>query len=421
MADNGHLLTGADHFHLLIDRQMRQRGLAGNISRMHLELVARADIAVLADALQKDATLQRVSRLRLKYRWPVAPKWMEVDDASPAVFTHDGISTESFRALMNSALAATSVPVRIDLCALDDGARHVIISMHHALFDHRGMMLFLRALAEVRQTGQFFILQEKRNNISDFADAVRGMFSAIGSGGWKLGTLAEKTTTVSEAPVFHEFQLTEEQTIGSDAAARAAGSRPGRSAFYLAVTLVALRELLDRRGHQAPYFWVPVPHDMRRRGGEGHLVGNDLSFLFFKLMREDLQSVELAVAAIQRQLTAQIRKGSLHHQAAVQRVLRFIPFWLMNAMVGLTTGGRISTLAFSDLGEERSPLGSFLGEEILHMSHIPPVPVPPGLSVVFLREKGKQRMVFGGFHQILSPAEMQFFQTRVLSLITAQT
>lgn len=417
MAENGHQLTGADHFHLLIDRQMRQRRLSGNISRFHLRLALDADMSRLADALRSDSTLHRVSRLRLRHRWPFAPKWVEADDPTSAVFEHNDTSKVELDALINASVELTSVPVRIDLCILDNGDKHLLIAMHHALFDHRGMMLFLRSIAGGTAPHRFFIAQSSIDSWTDFQDAVRGMFSAIGSGGWKLATLADKTTTVSEAPVFHELELSEEQTIGSDAAARAAGSRPGRSAFYLAATLVALRELLDRRGDQAPYFWVPVPHDMRRRGGEGHLVGNDLSFLFFKLMREDLRTVELAVAAIQKQLTAQIRKGSLHHQAAVQRVLRFMPFWLMNAMVGLTTGGRISTLAFSDLGEEREPLRYFLGEEILHMAHIPPVPVPPGLSVVFLRENGKLRVVFGGFHPIMPPAEMQFLSDRISSLI----
>lgn len=157
---------------------------------------------------------------------------------------------------------------------------------------------------------------------------------------------------------------------------------------------------------------------MRRRGGEGHLVGNELSFLFFKLLREDLDTVEHAVVAIQHQLTEQVRKGSLRYQAAVQRAFRFIPFWLMNAMVGLTTGGRVSTLAFSDLGEERYPVTSFRGERVLRTSHVPPVPSPPGLSVVFLRESGSQRVVFGSYPEVLTSEEMQLLPGRISRLLT---
>jgi hypothetical protein len=419
MGGNGHLLTGADHFHLLIDRQMRQKGLPGNISRFHLQLAHSADLGRLADALRNDPTLNRVSRLRLQHCWPNAPKWLETGDVSDAAFLHSGISLGSFGStVLNASVSATSIPVRIDLCALDDGSKHLVISMHHALFDHRGMRLFLRSLADGTAPAQFFIFHGKRKWASEVAGAVRGMLSALGSGGWRLAALADKSTAISGQPIFYDIGLTEEETVRSDASAHAAGSRPGRSAFYLAATLVALRELLDARGRHPPYFWVPVPHDMRRRGGEGHLVGNDLSFLFFKLLREDQLTVGQAVAAIQRQLTGQVRKGVLHHQAAVQRAFRFIPFWLMNAMVGLTTGGRVSTLAFSDLGEERDPVTSFRGEEVLRSSHIPPVPFPPGLSVVFLRDNGRQRLVLGCYGEVIPGQEMEVFRDRLRCLLT---
>lgn len=418
MGGNGHPLTGADHFHLLIDRQMRQRGLAGNISRYHLQLAPTADMNSLADALRKDATLNRVSRLRLRLRWPTAPEWVEVDDASEAVFVHEGISRKTFDStVLNASVSALSVPVRIDLCSLDDGSKHVAVSMHHALFDHRGMRLFLRSLADGTQPKQFFISPEKRKWPLEVADALRGMFAALGSGGWCLATLADRSTRISGQPIFHEMELTEAETSRSDAAAQAAGSRPGRSAFYLAATLVAVRELLDGRGKHPPYFWVPVPHDMRRRGAEGHLVGNDLSFLFFKLQREDLDTADKAVTAIRQQLTEQVRKGSLRHQAAIQRAFRYIPFWLMNAMVGLTTGGRVSTLAFSDLGEERSPVTSFLGEQVMRMSHIPPVPFPPGLSVVFMRNGGCTKVVIGHLPEVLNGAEASELCARMGQLL----
>jgi hypothetical protein len=418
MASAGHPLTGADHFHLLIDRQMRQKGLPGNISRIHLHLAASADLVALREGLETDPTLKRVAHLRLHHHWPSLPKWTETNEPSHAVFHHGNLSQEMFRdKVLNSSLAATSVPVRIDLCMWNDGSKHLVLSMHHALFDHRGMTMFLHAIATGQFDGPFFIQMQKKSWKSDASDALQGMFTALGSAGWLLATLASAGLRPQRKAELHELSLSIAETTVVDANALELGAGPGRSAFYLGAALVALREILDVRGQRPPYFWFPVPHDMRRKGGAGHLVGNDLSFLFFKVRREDLVSVRQASAAVQSQLTQHVRKGALRHQAALQRVFRRIPFWLMNAMVGLTTGGRVSSLAFSDLGEEKNPIKSFLGEEVLRVDHIPPVPFPPGLSVVFKREAGKLRLILAHLPEVIPHEECQRMADRVVSLL----
>ncbi|MFM1874534.1 MAG: hypothetical protein RL266_271, partial [Bacteroidota bacterium] len=51
-------LSGSDYFHLLVDRKMLRHGLAGNISRIHLELDEHADLHGLAERLQHNEHLQ---------------------------------------------------------------------------------------------------------------------------------------------------------------------------------------------------------------------------------------------------------------------------------------------------------------------------------------------------------------------------
>ncbi|MCF8256014.1 MAG: hypothetical protein K9J06_00555 [Flavobacteriales bacterium] len=423
MASAGQPLTGADHFHLLIDRQMRQKGLPGNISRIHLRLAPSADLMALAEMLEQNPTLNRVAHLRLHHRWPALPKWIGTSADSPDIFIHRDLPEEMFQSkVLNGPVGATTVPVRIDLCAWNDGSKHLVVSMHHALFDHRGMTLFLQSLATGQSDGQLFIRSQRRPWRSEAMDALHGMFSALGSAGWNLATLAPKHLRPTEAALHREISFSIEDSGRMDLAAQQHGAGPGRSAFYMAVVLVALRELLESRGERPPYFWFPVPHNMRRKGANGHLIGNELAFLFFKIGREALFTVPQAVAAIQMQLNTQIRKGSLGHQAALQRVFRRVPFWMMNAMVGLTTGGRVSSLAFSDLGEERNPLQEFLGVPVQGMAHIPPVPCPPGLSVVFKREAGQLRLIVAYLPQALADEECATLMGRIrVLLLTPRT
>lgn len=418
MAKTGHQLTGSDHFHLLIDRQMRQRGLPGNISLIHLHLSPLADLTKLREKLEADPTLGRIRHLRLRHNWPFIPQWVETDDDSPAIFIHNDISQQHFNHhVLNSTLRADSVPVRVDLCTHADGSKHLVIAMHHALFDHHGMMLFVRALASGNSPSKFFIGENKVTWHEETSGALRGMLTALGSGGWRLATLAPASRRLTSHAHFVEMTFTQQETLLLDDAAAQSGSRPGKSIFHLAVTLVALRELMEERGQRPPYFWVPVPHDMRRKGAEGHLVGNDLSFFFYKVQRENLSSVSDAVASILEQLNTQVRKGVLRHQASLQRVFRRIPFWMMNGMVGLTTGGRVSSFAFSDLGEERNPIRLCLGEAVTAISHYPPVPFPPGLSVVFGRNDGCAKFVLGHLPEVLNERETARLAGRMRELL----
>ena len=54
-------LSGSDYFHLLVDRKMLRNGLAGNISRIHLQLSKSADLSALESKLRKNETLNSVS------------------------------------------------------------------------------------------------------------------------------------------------------------------------------------------------------------------------------------------------------------------------------------------------------------------------------------------------------------------------
>lgn len=321
--------------------------------------------------------------------------------------------------LLNLPLTATASPVRVDLCSFSDGSKYMVIAMHHSLFDHKGMVLFVHLLATGADADEFFMPQARNSFWQEAGQALQGMIAALGSGGWRLATLASPALRPTSTAIFAHIDLTLAETDRMADNARKSGSRFGKSVFYLAVTMVAFREMMEQRGQQVPYLWVPVPHDMRRKGTEGHLVGNDLSFFFFKVKRADLQTVNAAVTAIDTQMRAQVRKGSLRHQAALQRVFRIIPLWLMNAMVGLTTGGRVSSFAFSDLGEQNNELRSFLGNEVVDTAHYPPVPFPPGLSVVFAQRSNGLKIVLGYLPDAINAAEIKTLRIRIRHLLTA--
>ena len=214
----GHPLSGADHFHLLIDRQMRQKGLPGNISRIHLQLAPDADLHALKQRLEHDPTLRRVQRLRIHLRWPLMPRWEE-DAATnvPPVVIHPVLSPQQFDlAVMNAPVPPRHCLVRIDLATQTDGSHHAVIAMHHALFDHRGMMLFLAALDSGTAPAQFFAPEAATSTWADMTAAFRATLFALASGGRRLATLVDRHTRPTATVRYHNLHLTTEETAQAD-------------------------------------------------------------------------------------------------------------------------------------------------------------------------------------------------------------
>ncbi len=417
-----HFLSGSDYFHLLLDKQMRQRGLPGNISRIHLHLAPSANLESIAAQLRANATLTQVYRLRIHQQLFRIPQWIET--ASPltsAVVLHPNLSPEAFeREVMQAIVPEREQLVRIDLAQTTDGAHHAVVAMHHVLFDHKGMQLFLSALAQTNHADSptsFFAASATTSTWTDLAQAFRATLFAFRSGGWKLASLIHRNTPLHSPAHYLTIPLTEAETTHADTLAMQCGGASGRSAFYLAALLMAVRHVFAQRKQHPPYYWVPVPHDMRKKGATGHLVGNALSFFYFKVYDHQLISLTDAVAAIQQQMVEQVRKQQPLQLAALLRVFRRVPLPLMHAMMSLSSGGRVSTFAFSDLGQQRNNLNRFCGADVLKTTHVPPVPCPPGLSAVISRHDGQQCIAFAYMPQAISHEEVTLLLNKYKLLI----
>jgi hypothetical protein len=86
-------------------------------------------------------------------------------------------------------------------------------------------------------------------------------------------------------------------------------------------------------------------------------------------------------------------------------------------MVDLPSLGRWSSFGFSDLGDlDRMPT-TFTGRPVLEVLHLPPVPAPPGLSVVVGRERGALLLVLGYDGRALNEDEAERFASSLRALL----
>ncbi len=413
-------LSGSDYFHLLIDRKIKQFGLAGNISRVHLELDQSSDLNAVANALLRNPALKKAASVQYKLNWPFAPFWkLEQRELKCVQILKLDSRKELESETLNKPLDNENGLVSIDLCEVSDGSKHVIISMHHALFDYQGMVNFVHALNGSFEGGDFADLES-----SAFLKSCRNFWSMtfymLSKGASNLGSLLRSRKSNSGLPRYDSIQLTDEESKQVEQNAWSAGSRIGTSAYLIACVGRSVNHILEKRGENAPYLFFSTPHNQRKLGTKGHLFSNRLSFLFFKLSSTNLNSNSTSVEAINHQLKAQIKERITEKYSGLMDSLRYVPLFIYEQMVNLSSNGKLASFGFSDLGKDQLAMDSFCGERVLGICQYPPVPSPPGFNVAVDRSNQKFEFVFAYVDEAISELEMEqfkiYFRDRLLGV-----
>lgn len=409
-------LSGSDHFHLLIDRKMKRVGLAGNISRIHFQLADTADLSAMEQQLRNNAMLMEVQNVRYQLRWPLLPKWTAAEHQTESVFLHYGLSEESFdKIVLNREVNNLKSLVAIDLCELENGSKHAVISMHHVLFDFQGMMNFVHGLNGTF-SGNLFPETAKVSAWEIIRDSLQMTVYMLSRSVWKLGSLVRKNQPV-DSPTYRSMHFTEAETSAIEKNAWNAGSRIGISSFLLAATGKSVSEILHSREEKPPYLWFSVPHNQRKLGSAGHLISNQLSFLFFKLNAEEIRSTKESVGSLNTQLKEQIRNQTVMKYSHLMDGMRMIPLWIYEQMVDVTSKGKLSSFGFSDLGTDQLTFTEFLGASVKTVFRYPPVPTPPGFNVTTIRSEGMLILTLAYGSDLLTEQEIDGMESSIRSTL----
>jgi len=416
-------ITGADNFQLLLDRHMRKQGQQGNVVRLELRLAPSADLEQLRGHVQRNGIFMLVRRIRLARPIARAPYWYQDKgaDLPGGVEVRTAMDRADFEAVvLNRDLSLATGAAFIDLVAFNDGSKSLVISAHHALFDQRGMMNLARVLdPEGPGMGGEALFPEPSPEPwpKRLKHAVQVMFYMLGSPFWYLARLWVKGRPPQSGTRTRVLRFSASDTQIVDQQAWAQGARLGRSHYHLAATTMALRTVFMQRRERHPYFWVSMPLSRRPRGVRGHLLSNQLSFVFVRLHDQALGSVATSVASINEQIKEQIAAGLPAKYVSLLEVLRHIPLWWFGAMVNLPMRGAYASFAFSDIGEDHDELRTFAGVDVLEVLNYPPAPCPPGLTITFMRHAGELKVVLASVEEAISAQEMDLFERQLNALL----
>lgn len=393
---------------------MRNHSQSGNVVRLRLDFDGRFDDGTFQQSLNANGNLQTLNSLKLvRYNFGT-PQWRLPRSLVPvALNIHQNLSDDEFELkILNRDIVPSSDPLlHFDLVYFEGERSSLVLSAHHAIADQRGMMNIIKlsgipgdeALHILPKTGVPGLFRQ-------LSDTVISTLFILRSHPRSMATLVKPMQKEASPARFRVIKFTNEETIAIDKNAVGMGASLVKVPFYLAATARAVNKILQTRDITEVVYWMPVPQDQRLRGSSGGMPANHLSFLFFRICSVQLENLKQAVEILTKQMKYQIRRGIPLRYSNLMAFFRRMPLGVYLKMINLPSGGAVSSFSYSDLGEIGSEYRNFLSVKVKDIINYPPVPYPPGLTIVFMRFNGALRVVIGFVEEAADGVEINMLE-----------
>ena len=188
--------------------------------------------------------------------------------------------------------------------------------------------------------------------------------------------------------------------------------------FLLAVSVLSMHRIFSARGITGADYVVSIGIDMRSpEMVEKQIFFNNLSFFMLKISAYKSDDLTFILNSIKSQIYDQVRSGMLKDFIEAAMLLRITPLALLSRLISLPLKGSISSFGFSYLGETAFKSNKFMGQEVINLTHMPRVPVPPGIGIFFQKFRGKFNAVLSYKQELLSDDEANLILLTLKSVL----
>lgn len=412
--------SGSDQFQLLLDRQMKAYGSPGNIGRILLEVKGDFLPLLLEDNLNSQIA-KEIYQLRYRYRWlREGSYWVNEQHGGSCNLARHEIKQEK---LLDHLPMSEFDLQKSKLYKLywisHKNKQYIMLAWHHLLFDARGAEHFIKFLAgvideidpaECFPTFQKIAVKDAMLGARDFKAYL------MREKGLPIDTLIR--TPMANPPVLRYktilFSETDTQAIHEHASSLI---RLMKSPFYLACCATVVRSIMEKRNIDFTSLLMPVPQDQRKRGSIKPLVGNSISYLFFRLKKEEFDSLEAIVKNLSAQMMEQVKIKLPAKYAGMMHVFKRTPLSFYNYLTKGPTKGKFASFFFSDTGVSTVDKVDDNPIEILDMIHLPPPNTFPGLTIVFSQFLKQIKITVCHTEDTLTTEEFDYFQDKIKELL----
>ncbi len=422
-------LSGADCFHLVLDKHAKKHGAGGNVMRKIFYFSNALEFTRIESLLKSSAIIYWLCNIKLKYGTPVSPPfWKYIDEGREIILLEHQVINESEipENILNRNITVTSERfIEADLIYYPSGACAFVLSWNHILLDAKGTSLLFEHLNQLSENKaqSFDILFPDIEKKHSIVAHIRNMYkikkfvrisatapvSSVAYSATKAGDGKTSTKVIS-------FNADETKQIHENALK--SGSRFGPTLYLVACCSHVIHKLNQQR-NKAGDLWIPVPYDGRLRGAAGPVISNSVSFLFYRIPQSELSTVLQTVTCLSKQMTEQIKNEIPRKYSMFLKMMRHAPLWLYYFLIYNTNRGVFASFLYTSTGDNFNDLKSLFGETIKNINMIPALTYPPGLTFVFLKHDELLNLNIAYSPEIINNNELVLIEEKIKKVLLA--
>ncbi len=420
-------LSGADCFHLVLDKHAKKHGAGGNVMRKIFYFNNPLQLDKIGTILKSSPIIYWLCNIKLVPGTLLTiPYWKYTDRGNEIILTehHAAAANEIPATILERDITIDATRfIEADLVHYPSGACAFILSWNHILLDAKGTTLLfdhLNHLSDKKQTNieNFFPAREKLPNIAKYISNMYKVKAFVqNSSRAPVASVASKNIKSHEGSTRYKmihFNSEETKRIGDNGFK--AGSRFGPTLYFISCCAHVIHTLNKQRNKKGD-IWVPVPYDGRLRGAVGPLISNCVAFLFYRLGEAQMSSVKQTVKELNTQMTAQIKDKIPQRYSMFLNMMRHIPLSLYYFLISRTGEGTFASFLYTSTGDNFNELRSLFGEPLSDLALIPALTFPPGFTFVFLKHDDELNVNIAYSPDVVSDNELHLIEEKLKALL----
>lgn len=420
-------LSGADCFHLVLDKHAKKHGAGGNVMRKLFYFNSPLSFAKIDSILKSSPVIYWLCNIKLVpgtlFR---IPYWEFTDKGNEIILSEHHASTENeipASILERDITIDAERFIEADIIHYPSGSAAFVLSWNHILLDAKGTTLLFEHLNHLtdKRMQDFNIFFPKKESRPDIIHYIRNMYEVKHfvqqSSKAPVSSVAakeHKTTSGITQYSIMDFDVSATKQIHDNAFKT--GSRFGPTLYFIACASQVIHRLNQQKNNEGD-LWLPVPYDGRLKGAIGPLISNCVAFLFYRIRQNELGTVKETVSSLSKQMTAQIKDGIPQKYTMFLNMMRHIPLWLYYFLISRTGKGVFASFLYTSTGDNFNELKSLFGEPLRNINMIPALTFPPGLTFVFLKHDDELSVNIAYSPDVISKNDLIFIEEKLKEVL----
>lgn len=408
-------LSGADWFLHVLDNAADKKSFDFNIIRIVLDVENENYATTIINRLKQHDLVKWMLNIQLEKPFFFSkPYWKFKNSTNELTVNYHELGQNSLYdlKLFQQAMRVNKTPLFACDCVKENGVvSKIILSIHHVLMDGRGASFFLEELhanefplKDIFDKFHYFP-KEKTTKISWYKHVKNMYFIKHFMNQQQSKNNANFNNLSSNSFKIQVVTFDELESLQIINNAQLNGAKFGLNQFLLAVSIKEITELFREKNIQGDC-WLPIPYDGRKRGGNGPIISNEISFLFYRIQQAEQKSIEAIVQEIQFQMMDQLRQDLPKKYSLFLEMMQYIPEKLFSFLILRASAGNLASFLYSASIEQARDVSNKFELQAKNMLIIPPFSSPPGLTISFINFSGQLSLNLVYDEALLSETEL---------------